>query len=136
MPMNLDEWMDRSFKNWILVGAPLFLAIAIIVALPFHAARTSWDVVLMPPFCFALIQIVSFGAMYFARKYGRAHKNMRPAILVTGTYFLAMGLLFIHYSVGWSLMAQSEQHGNYVDYTICILCVTLILMTFRSPWKL
>jgi hypothetical protein len=137
MPMNLNEWMDRSFKNWLLVGAPIFLAVAAIVALSFHAARkTSWDAVLAPAFCLGLIQVASYGAMYFARKCGRAHKDLRPGALVCGIYFLAMGLLIIHYSVAWGFVAQPGLQSSYVVYSIFIVSVTFIFIIFRLPWKL
>ncbi len=135
--MNVDEWMDRSFKNWILIGASIFLAIGTVLAICIHAAGpTSWNALITPTFYFVSIQIATFGGMYFARKYGRAHRDLRPATLLSGTYALAMGLLIIHYSVASGLMSRTEPYSNPIGYTITIVCVTLILMIFRLPWKL
>jgi len=137
LPMNVDEWMDRSFKNWLLVGASIFLAIGTVLAVCIHAAgRTSWNAVITPTFHFVSIQIAAFGGMYFARKYGRVYRDLRPGFLLSGTYALAMGLLVIHYSVGWGLMSRAEQHSNFIGYTIVIVCVTLILIFLRLPSKL
>lgn len=132
--MNVDQWMDRSFKNWLLVGASIFLAIGAVLAICFHAAgRTSWNAVITQAICFVSIQIAAFGGMYFARKYARVHRDMRPGFLLSGTYALAMGLLVIHYSFGWGLMSQTARRNNSVGYTIAIVCATLILMILPLP---
>ncbi len=136
-PMNIDEWMNQSFKNWLLVGASIFFAVGAGLAICFHAAgRASWNAVITQTFYFVSIQIAAFAGMYFARKYARAHRDLRPGFLLMGIYTLAMGLLVIRYAVGWGLMPQTSQHNSSIGYTITILCVTLVLVIFRLPFGL
>jgi hypothetical protein len=127
--MSINEWMNQSFKNWLSVGAPLFVAVAIVVAFCVRAALgITWSEVIFPAFWFGTIQILSFGIMYFARKYGRAHNDLRPGILISGLYCLAMGLLAIHYSAGWGLIGPRELQSNYEEFTIFVVAATFIAM--------
>lgn len=127
--MSISDWMNRSFKNWLSVGAPLLIALALLVAIFVRAVvRISWSEVVLPALWFGIIQILSFSGMYFARKYGKVHNNPRIAFLVSGSYCLAIGLLVIHYSAGWGLIQAAELRGNYEMFTTFVVGATLILM--------
>jgi hypothetical protein len=131
MAVNINKWADQSFKNWLLVGAPLLIILAMLAAACAHAAwRTTWIDVLIPALLFALIQIVWFGVMYFARKYARSRNDFRPAALAAGSYCLSMGLLALHYSARWGFLAPSELKNNYELFTILVVAATLVVIFF------
>jgi hypothetical protein len=83
-----------------------------------------------------MIQVVFFGAMYFARTYARAHNDLRPGFLTSGLYCLAVGLLVIHYAVRWGLIGPKSIQANYGAFTIFVLVATVILMFLPLRLKL
>jgi hypothetical protein len=135
--VDVDERMNQSFKNWLSVGAPLLIAGAALVALCVRTALgITWSEVILPAFLFGMIQVVFFGAMYFARTYARAHNDLRPGFLTSGLYCLAVGLLGIHYAVRWGLIGPKSIQANYGAFTIFVLVATVILMFLPLRLKL
>ena len=43
MPMSVNDWMKQSFKNWLSVGAPLFVVVARQAAGPLERERVPVD---------------------------------------------------------------------------------------------
>jgi hypothetical protein len=135
--MGVNECMNQSLKNWLSAGAPLLVIGVMFVALCVRTALgITWGEVIVPAFWFGLIQIIWFGAMYFARNYGGAHDNLRPGILVSGLYCLTTGLLAIHYSAKWGLMGLTALQSNYEEFTILVVVAIFILMFLPFRLKL
>jgi hypothetical protein len=134
MPVNRREPIDRELKSKFLMGVERFFTPFAFEAIPVLAARRiNWDEVLLPTIEFGLIQVVTFCALHFARKYSKAGNSLIPAALVIGLYCLSVGLLLIYWMGRWGIITPIQQKSNYEDFTIFVLVVMFIV--FLLFWR-
>ena len=122
---------DDRLGTWVGGAVSLFLVAGILGALVLHSATTlSWDEIGIAVGAYVGIQLLIFIPMFWARKSAKARQDFRAVTLLVGMYGWVSGLLLMHYAAKWGFMSADGIRGDYRDFSIAMVIVTVLVFVF------
>jgi len=126
--------MAPAAKNaagqWMGIGVPLLLGIAVAGAFALHlAAGLAWGVLVFPVSAFAVLQVACYAAMFWVRKRG----VQRIGFAISGLYLLGAGLIVIHYVSNWRLVRGVDDR-DCLWFAIAVV-ITTAIAAMLAPHK-